>query len=68
MTSANGPRKRTRGEIVKLPSGSLRVKVYAGIDPVTKKRYYLDEVVPAGPKAAAEAEKLRTKFLNQVDE
>ncbi len=68
MTSANSSRKRTRGEIVKLPSGSLRVKVYAGIDPVTKKRYYLDEVVPAGPKAAAEAEKLRTKFLNQVDE
>ncbi|WP_240690555.1 MULTISPECIES: tyrosine-type recombinase/integrase [unclassified Amycolatopsis] len=68
MTSANGPRKRTRGEIVKLPSGSLRVKVYAGIDPVTKKRYYLDEVVSAGPRAAAEAEKLRTKFLNQVDE
>ena len=44
------------------------MKVYAGIDPVTKKRYYLDDVVPAGPKAAAEAEKLRTKFLNQVDE
>src|SRR6266511_2490183 len=68
MTSENGPRKRTRGEIVKLPSGSLRVKVYAGIDPVTKKRYYLDEVVPAGPQAADQAEKLRTKFLNQVDE
>ncbi|WP_410605003.1 tyrosine-type recombinase/integrase [Amycolatopsis sp. lyj-90] len=68
MTSANGPRKRIRGEIIKLPSGSLRVKVYAGIDPVTKKRYYLDEVVSAGPKAAGQAEKLRTKFLNQVDE
>jgi len=55
MATANGSAKRQGGEIAELPSGSLRVKVYAGIDPVTKKRYYLDEVVPAGPKAAAEA-------------
>ncbi|GLZ76705.1 hypothetical protein Afil01_15120 [Actinorhabdospora filicis] len=29
---------------------------------------YLDEVVPPGPKAAREAEKVRTRLLNQVDE
>ena len=51
-----------------LPSGSIRVKVYAGIDPVTKKRHYLDEVITAGPKAAKEAEKARTRLLAQVDE
>lgn len=62
------PRQRQRGEVITLPSGSLRVKVYAGIDPVTRKRHYLDETVPAGPSAAKEAERARTKFLNLVDE
>lgn len=47
---------RQRGEIEQLPSGSLRVKVYAGIDPLTKKRHYLREVIPAGPTAATEAD------------
>jgi hypothetical protein len=32
------------------------VRVYAGIDPVTKRRHDLTEVVPAGPRAAALAE------------
>ncbi len=41
--------RRVRGLIETLPSGSLRVKVYAGIDPVSKKRLYLDETLPAGP-------------------
>ena len=68
MTAAGKPPRRTRGEIETLPSGSLRVRVYAGIDPVTNKRHYLTEVVPPGPKAAQEAEKLRTRFLSQVDE
>jgi hypothetical protein len=40
------PRQRTRGEIEKLPSGSLRVRVSAGIDPVSKKKLYLVETVP----------------------
>ena len=35
MATAEAPRKRQRGEIEKLPSGSLRVRVYAGIDPIT---------------------------------
>jgi hypothetical protein len=33
--------QRARGRIETLPSGSLRVKVYAGIDPVTKKKHIL---------------------------
>ena len=60
--------RRSRGSVETLPSGSIRVKVYAGIDPVSKKRHYLDEVIPAGPKAAKEAEKARTRLLAQVDE
>ncbi|NLT54989.1 MAG: tyrosine-type recombinase/integrase [Actinomycetales bacterium] len=68
MAAASKARKRARGEIETLPSGALRVRVYAGIDPVTRKRHYLVETVPAGPGAAREAEKVRTRLLNQVDE
>jgi integrase len=60
--------KRQRGSIETLPSGSLRVKMYAGYDPVSGRRHYLDEVVPAGPRAASEAEKARTRLLHEVDE
>src|ERR671912_1142091 len=65
MTTRKG---RVRGLIEALPSGSLRVKVYAGVDPVSKKRIYLDETIPAGPRAAKQAEKARTRLLAQVDE
>src|SRR5829696_8222672 len=65
MTTRTG---RSRGLIETLPSGSLRVKVYAGIDPVSKKRLYLDETIPAGPGAAKQAERARTRLLAQVDE
>src|SRR3954447_10777798 len=61
-------RRRARGEVEALPSGSFRVRVYAGIDPLTGKRHHLTEVVPAGPKAAKEAEKVRTRLLADVDE
>lgn len=44
------------------------MKVYAGVDPVSKRRLYLDETVPAGPKAAREAEKVRVRLLAQLDE
>lgn len=44
------------------------MRVYAGQDPVTKKPFYLQETVPPGPRQAQEAEKLKTRFLNQVDE
>ncbi|MGH3927175.1 MAG: site-specific integrase, partial [Pseudonocardiaceae bacterium] len=61
-------KRRKRGEIETLPSGSMRVKVYAGIDPLNGRRHYLSETIPAGPRAAAEAEKVRTRLQNQVDE
>jgi LacI family xylobiose transport system transcriptional regulator len=51
--------RRTRGEIEQLPSGSLRVRVYAGIDQITRKRHYLVGTVPAGkPKARPFAARL----------
>jgi hypothetical protein len=68
MTRGTSRRKRPRGTIDELPSGALRVRVYAGIDPVTKRRHDLVEVVPRGPKAAAVAEAVRTRLQNQVDE
>ncbi|MCU1653088.1 MAG: integrase family protein [Pseudonocardia sp.] len=68
MAAASQARRRTRGEVEALPSGSFRVRVYAGIDPITHKRHHLTEVVPAGPKAAKEAEKVRTRLLAEVDE
>ncbi|MGF1646354.1 MAG: tyrosine-type recombinase/integrase [Kineosporiaceae bacterium] len=68
MTAASRPATRTRGTVERLPSGSLRVKVYAGEDPLTGKRHYLSEVVPAGPKAATTAEKVRARLITQVNE
>ena len=68
MTSSGKARRRQRGTIETLPSGSLRVKVYAGYDPLTGRRHYLTEVIPAGPRVAAEAEKARTRLQHQVDE
>ncbi|WP_228554681.1 tyrosine-type recombinase/integrase [Catenulispora pinisilvae] len=55
--------KRERGSI--RPRGnSFEVRVYAGLDPLTKTPIYLTGTAPTYP----EAEKLRTKFLAQVDE
>ncbi len=68
MKAAGRGRRRSRGSLERLPSGALRVKVYAGFDPVTQRRHYLTEVVPPGRNADAEAERVRTRLLNQVDE
>ena len=46
----------------------FRVRVCAGADPLAGKRHDLTEVVPPGPRAAAEAEKVRARLLSQVDE
>ena len=40
--------KRQRGSVEELASGALRVAVYAGSDPLTGRRHYLREVIPAG--------------------
>ena len=68
MASSAKPQKRTRGTIDVLPSGSLRVRVSAGTDPITGGRHVLDEIIPPGPDAAKLAEKDRTRLLAEVDE
>lgn len=68
-TSKTRSDRRQRGRIETLPSGSLRVSVYAGVDPLTGQRNYLKEVIPHDtPNIEREAEKIRTRLLNQVDE
>jgi site-specific recombinase XerD len=57
-----GRKRRQRGSIVKR-GNSYRVLVYAGTDPVTGKRVYLDE----STTDEAEAERIRTRLLAQVD-
>lgn len=68
MSAKSGPRQRRRGSVRELPSGALQVRVYGGKDALTGKRNELVEVIPPGPRAAAEAEAARTRLLNQVDE
>ncbi|WP_245585709.1 tyrosine-type recombinase/integrase [Pseudonocardia asaccharolytica] len=68
MAGAGRRQKRQRGSIEELPSGSLRVTVYAGIDPVTKRRHYLREVIPPGPSTRKEADKALRRLAGLVDE
>jgi hypothetical protein len=63
MTRPKPGRRRQRGGIDELPSGALRVRVYAGEDPLTGKRHSLIEIIPPGPKAAKLAEAARTRTL-----
>jgi integrase len=59
------PRKRRpRGHIEELASGSFRAIVYAGIDPLTRKPRYLKETT----KTHAAAEFALTKLQGQVDD
>ncbi len=60
--------KRQRGSIEELPSGALRVSVYAGTDPLTGRRHYLREHIGAGPTAHTEAQKAMRRLANQVGE
>lgn len=58
----------SRGNIEVLPSGSLRVRVYAGKDILTGDELYLRKTIPAGPTAWETAEKVRAGFVRQVEE
>src|SRR5919106_4815418 len=68
MADSERRRARSRGTIDELPSGALRVRVSAGVDPISKRRLYLTELVPAGPRAGQVAERIRTRLLSQLDE
>jgi hypothetical protein len=56
--------RRTRGSIDELPSGALRVRVYAGLDPVSKRRHYLTEIIAAGPGADRRACAARDRLVS----
>ena len=43
--------------LINNPDLILLDEPFTGIDPVTKRRHYLREVIPAGPSAAKEADK-----------
>ncbi len=58
----------TSGSIEELPSGALRVSVYAGTDPLTGGRHYLRETIQAGPHAEGEAQKAMRRLATEVDE
>ncbi len=59
---------RTRGSIDELPSGALRVRVYAGRDPVSKRRHDLIEIIPPGSGADKQARRARDRLISQVEE
>jgi len=63
----NGSDRRGRGNI-RRRGGSLQVRVYSGVDPVTGREIYLSETVPGTDKAAyRRADKVMTKLQSQVD-
>jgi hypothetical protein len=69
MPRSRSRRKRLRGGIEELPSGALRVSVYAGRDPISGRRLDLRETIPPGPNAQAEAEKAAARrFAAEIDE
>src|SRR3954471_21505540 len=57
-------RRRVRGNIERLPSGSYRANVYAGVDALTGREHRLKQTAAT----YAEAEVALTKLLRQVDE
>ena len=61
-------RERPRGSIDVLPSGALRVRLYAGQDPLTKKRHTLTATIPAGPGAEKQAEAALDRMQREVVE
>lgn len=59
-------RRGAQGSVSRLPSGSLRVKVYAGLHPVTGRPRYIGETVAAGPLAREQAEEACRRLLGKV--
>jgi integrase len=69
VTRSQGPiAQRIRGSIDELPSGALRIRVYAGTDPVSKRRHDLIEIVAPGPGADKQARRIRDRLISQVEE
>ena len=56
--------RAAKGYIERLPSGSYRVAVYAGIDPITRRQQYLRSTVKTEPQAQIELGKLLKDAAN----
>ena len=67
-TSSARRNRRQRGSIQELPSGALRLSVYAVTDPLTGRRHYLRETIQAGASAQAAADKAMRRLATEVDE
>lgn len=57
---------RPKGSIDRLPSGSWRVRVYAGTDILTGKPHILTDVIPDGPDARDLAQESRQRLVDEV--
>jgi len=68
VTSADStPKDRKRGSI-RVRGGSLQVRAYAGVDPVTRRELYVSESVKGTDRAARrEADKVLARLQAQVD-
>ncbi|MBE8519275.1 hypothetical protein ILP97_17455 [Amycolatopsis sp. H6(2020)] len=62
-TGHTAGRSRPRGSIDRLDSGSIRVRVNAGADPITGKRHRPTVIVPPGPDDQHQAEVALTRLL-----
>jgi hypothetical protein len=62
------PAQALAGSTETLPSGALRVRLYAGVGPLAGKRHDLIEVIPVGKDAGRLAEQARARLLTQLDE
>src|SRR5262245_54849843 len=64
--------RRQRGRLEWLASGSCRVRVYAGVDPISRRRNYLEAVVSGRGRTRRETERTakaaRIRLINQVNE
>jgi integrase len=60
------PRAKPLGSIDVLPSGSLRVRVYAGQDVLTGTQHYISEVVKPGPHAQELAEQAKHRLVDEI--
>ncbi|TDD20069.1 hypothetical protein E1218_22990 [Kribbella turkmenica] len=68
MAKGIAEKKRQPGNDEALPSRSVRMRVYAGVDPVTNTARYLPETVPPGPDQKREVERSRRCALSTTTE
>ncbi|HEX6339923.1 tyrosine-type recombinase/integrase [Umezawaea sp.] len=54
---------QAQGSVEQLPSGSWRIRVYAGVDPSTGRSRYASETIPDSPTALIEIEEARQRLL-----